>query len=161
MSEPTTDRVAAFIARHALDAEIISTPEGVPTVETAAAALGVSVEKIVKTLVFVDSQHTLVIGIACGTDRVDRHKLAVAAGTSKLKMASAQQVLDSTGYPPGGVAPLDLPANAVVIVDRHVAAQDEVFGGSGTDLHMVRLHVADIVRLNHARIADILQASES
>ena len=67
MSEPSTKRVAAFIASNALDAEIISTPEGVPTVETAATALGVDVDQIVKTLVFVDTQDRLVIAIACGT----------------------------------------------------------------------------------------------
>lgn len=159
MSEPSTDRVAAFIEAHDLDAEIISTPEGVPTVETAAAALSVDVDQIVKTLVFLDSHDRMVIAVACGTGRVDRMKLADVAGSSKLKFASAERVIASTGFPPGGVAPVDLPEHAVVIVDQRVASQSEVYAGSGTDLHMVRIRPEDIIRLNGATIGDILQAS--
>ncbi len=161
MSEPSTKRVAAFIASNALNAEIISTPEGVPTVETAATALGVDVDQIVKTLVFVDSQDRLVIAIACGTGKVDRRKLADAAGTSKLKMASSGLVIEWTGYPPGGVAPIDLPEDAIVIVDQRVAGQSVVYGGSGTDLHMMRIRTEDITRLNGATTGDILQASNT
>jgi prolyl-tRNA editing enzyme YbaK/EbsC (Cys-tRNA(Pro) deacylase) len=159
VNEATTDRAAAFIEAHDLDAEIISTPEGVPTVETAATALGVDVDQIVKTLVFVDSQDRLVIAIACGTGKVDRRKLADTAGTSKLKLASSDLVIESTGYPPGGVAPIDLPQNAIVIVDDNVAAHPIVYGGSGTDLHMMRIRTEDIIRLNGATIGNILQTS--
>ncbi len=157
MSEPSTERVAAFIAAHGLDAEIIATPDGAPTVELAAAALGVDVDQIIKTLVFVDSRDRLVIAIARGTGRVDRVRLADYAGCGKLKLAPAALVLESTGYPPGGVAPVDLPSEAIVIVDEQVLAQPVVYGGSGTDLHMMRIRSEDIVRLNNAAIADILQ----
>lgn len=157
MSEPSTDRVAAFIASHELDAEIISTPGGVPTVELAAAALGVPVDQIIKTLVFVSSDERLVIAIASGMGRVDRKRLSAATGTTNLKLASPELVLASTGYPAGGVAPIDLPAGVPVIVDTLVAQRQEVYGGSGTDLHMMRIRAEDIIRLNHARIAGIVQ----
>lgn len=161
MSEATTERVAAFIAEHGLDAEIIGTPEAVPTVETAAMALGVEVDQIIKTLVFVDSQDRLVIAIACGTGKVDRRKLADVAGASKLKLARADLVLETTGYAPGGVAPVGLPVGVAVIVDERVAAQNVVYGGSGTDLHMMRIRTSDVIRLNGALVAEILQSPES
>jgi prolyl-tRNA editing enzyme YbaK/EbsC (Cys-tRNA(Pro) deacylase) len=157
VSEATTDRVAAFIVSHRLDAEIIPTPDGVPTVERAAAALNVDPDQIIKTLVFTDAQDRLVIAIACGTGRVDRSKLADAAGSGKLKFAPAPVVVDTTGYPPGGVAPVDLPNDAIVIVDEQVTVQPVVYGGSGTDLHMMRVRVEDVIRLNNATTADILQ----
>ena len=155
--EPSTDRVEAFIARHALDAEIISTPGGVPTVETAATALGVPVDRILKTLVFIGPSNELVIVIACGTGRVDRRKLATAAGLPKVSIASPDLVLISTGYPAGGVAPVDLPSDAIVVMDEQVVRHDVLYGGSGTDLHMLRIRSADIIRLNNARVAPILQ----
>ncbi len=40
-------------------------------------------------------------------------------------------------------------------------AQGPVYGGSGTDLHMLRVRSEDIVRLNDARIARILRDRES
>lgn len=155
--DSSTVRVRAFIDQHKLDAEIISTPEGVPTVETAAAALGVPVDRILKTLVFVGPSDEVVIAIACGTGKVDRRKLAEAAELPRVSIASSAFVLVSTGYPAGGVAPVDLPRDAIVVIDEHVLTQEQVYGGSGTDLHMLRIRSADIERLNHARIASILQ----
>ena len=159
MTEPSTERVQRFIDRHGLDADIVSTPGGVPTVELAAIALQVPVDQIIKTLIFADPEGQLVIAIACGTDRVDRSKLANLAGCKNLKLASADVVLDATGYPPGGVAPVDLPSGAIVIVDERVLTQPIVYGGSGTDLHMMRIRTADILRLNSTTTGDILQAS--
>jgi prolyl-tRNA editing enzyme YbaK/EbsC (Cys-tRNA(Pro) deacylase) len=161
VTDPSTARVAAFIARHELDAEIISTPDGVPTVEAAAAALGVSVDRILKTLVFSGPAGEVVIAIACGTGRVDRRKLAGAVDLPKVTIASPADVLAATRYPAGGVAPVDLPSDALIVIDEHVVRQDEVFGGSGTDLHMMRIRTADIARLNGARIASILRDPES
>jgi len=158
--EPSTARVAAFIARHELDAEIISTPAGVPTVESAAAALGVPADQILKTLVFTGPTGEVVIAIACGTGRVDRRKLANAAGLAKVVIASPDVVFASTGYPAGGVAPVDLPTRAIVVIDEQVMLQEQLFGGSGTDLHMLRVRSADIVRLNDARVDSILRDPE-
>jgi prolyl-tRNA editing enzyme YbaK/EbsC (Cys-tRNA(Pro) deacylase) len=154
--ERSTSRVEEFITKHELDAEIISTPQGVPTVESAAAALGVPVELILKTLVFTGPSDELVIAIAAGTGRVDRRKLAIVAGLSKVSIASPETVLATTGYPAGGVAPVDLPLDAIVIVDEQVVQRDEFYGGAGTDLHMMRIRSNDIVRLNRATVASIL-----
>jgi len=160
VTQPSTARVAAFIAKHELDAEIIATPAGVPTVEAAAAALDVSVDRILKTLVFTGPSDEMVIAIACGTGRVVRRKLAEAAGLPKVAIASPEIVLAKTGYPAGGVAPIDLPSSAIVVIDEHVVRQKEVFGGSGTDQHMMRIRTADIAHLNDARIAPILRDPE-
>lgn len=157
MTEPSTDGVAALISHHQLDAEIIATPDGVPTVERAASALGVTADQVIKTLVFTSPDGKLVIAIANGTGRVDRQKLAAIAGVEKLSFAPPELVLESTGYPPGGVAPVGLPENAPVIVDPSVLKWDEVYGGAGTDLHMMRIRTEDLVRLSRASIALIVR----
>jgi len=157
LSSPGTSRVQAVIDRLDLDAELISTPQGVPTVETAAAALCVAADRIIKTLVFIGPAGELVVAIACGAAKVDRHKLAEAASLPKVRIASPEDVLSTTGYPAGGVAPIDLPEDAIVVVDAAVAGQAELYGGSGDDLHMLRIQSADIVRLNRAIIARILR----
>jgi Cys-tRNA(Pro) deacylase len=155
------DRVAAFIALHPLDAEIVPTPEGVPTVESAAAALGVEPEQIIKTLVFTGPQHHLVIAIASGTARVDRIKLAAAAGLTSVRFASPELVLSSTGYPAGGVAPIGLPDGVPVIIDDGVLTRDEVYGGAGNELHMMRVRTADLVTLNQAIVTSIIQENDA
>lgn len=142
---------------HQLDAEILPTPKGVPTVESAAAALGVAADQIIKTLVFIGPQHHLVIAIASGTARVDRKKLAAAAGLVSVRFASPELVLASTGYPAGGVAPIGLPDEVPVIIDDRVLTYDEVYGGAGNDLHMMRIRSADLITLNQAIVTSIIQ----
>lgn len=161
MNESPLDRVAAFIALHRLDAEIVPTPAGVPTVESAAAALGVETDQIIKTLVFIGPQHHLVIAIASGTARVDRKKLAAAAGLASVRFASPELVLSSTGYPAGGVAPIGLPKGVPVIIDDRVLTCDEVYGGAGNDLHMMRVRSADLVTLNQAIVTSIIQENDA
>lgn len=155
MNDQGRFRVEAIIRRLSLDAEIISTPDGVPTVERAAAALGVTTDRIIKTLVFVTPSIELVVGIGAGTSRIDRRRLAAEAGTGSLSFAPPELVLDRTGYPAGGVAPIGLPTGVPVIVDRAVMRHETVFGGAGDDLHMLRIRTQDIVVLSEARIADI------
>ncbi len=157
MNESSIDRVAAFIALHRLDAEIVATPAGVPTVESAAAALGVEVDQIIKTLVFIAAENQLVIAIASGIGRVDRKKLATAAGLASVKFAAPELVLASTGYPAGGVAPIGLPEGVPVIIDDRVLSCDEVYGGAGNDLHMMRIRTDDLVSVNHAIVTSIIQ----
>lgn len=156
MNATETKRVQAFIQRHRLDAEVFPTPAGVPTVEAAAAALGVSVDQIIKTLIFTGPADELVIAVACGTAKVDRAKLAEASGLARVRIAAPDAVFATTGYPAGGVAPVDLPERAIVVVDTAVAEQPVLYGGSGDELHMLRIKSVDIVRLNRATIAPIL-----
>jgi prolyl-tRNA editing enzyme YbaK/EbsC (Cys-tRNA(Pro) deacylase) len=111
-------------------------------------------------LVFTGPGDEVVNAIACGTGKVDRQKLAVAAELPKVRIASPEIVLAATGFPAGGVAPVDLPDSAIVVIDERVVQQERVYGGSGTDLHMLRIRVADIVRLSKARIASILRDPE-
>ena len=101
-----------------------------------------------------------VIALSPDVRVVDRRKLAEVAGTSKLKLAPAALVLETTGYAPGGVAPVGLPPGVAIVVDERVAAQDAVYGGSGTDLHMMRIRTRDVIRLNGALVAEIVQSPE-
>src|ERR1044071_3799902 len=91
-----------------------------PTVPAAAEAIGVRVEQILKTLLFQDRNGGFVVAIACGTGRVDRGRLAEVSGSGKLRVADARDVPRVTGYPAGGVAPLALPVDLMVVVDTAV-----------------------------------------
>jgi Cys-tRNA(Pro)/Cys-tRNA(Cys) deacylase len=146
----------AFLAEHEVDHEIVAPGVPMPTVPAAAAALGVGVEQILKTLLFDDRDGGFVVAIACGTCRVDRARLAAASGARKLRVADAPDVLRVTGYPAGGVAPLALPTHIPVIVDSAVVEQSVAWGGAGREELLLRLAPADIVRLNNATVAKIV-----
>jgi prolyl-tRNA editing enzyme YbaK/EbsC (Cys-tRNA(Pro) deacylase) len=157
---PSTDRapahLLAFLEKHSVDFKFISPGVPVPTVLAAAAALGVSPDLILKTLLFTGEGGSYVIAIANGTRRVDPGLLSAVCGLDRLRPAKTEVVLDVTGYPAGGVAPLGLPVGLPVVVDVKVMALPVAYGGGGQDDLLLRLQPAEIVRLNSAQMARIV-----
>jgi Cys-tRNA(Pro)/Cys-tRNA(Cys) deacylase len=128
-----------------------------PTVETAAAALGVPPEAIVKTLVYIARDGAAVLAIARGLERIDARAVAAQVpGAGKLRMASPAEVLRATGYEAGGVPPVGHePPPRAVVVDRAVLAREVVYGGGGEVAAMIEIAAADIVRMTGAVLAEI------
>ncbi|MDQ1687244.1 MAG: hypothetical protein QOK42_219 [Frankiaceae bacterium] len=101
------------------------------TAAEAAAALGVTVGAIAKSLVFqADEQPVLVV--MSGSDRLDTKRLAEAVGAARVRRPDADAVRAATGYPIGGVSPAGLPEGLQVLVDRGLAAFDVVWASAGT-----------------------------
>lgn len=148
----------AFLRRHGVDVEFIAPGVPMPTVVSAAAALGVPEEQILKTLLFAADGH-FVVAIANGIRRVDRSLLAEASGLIRPRAASPDAVAEITGYPAGGVAPLGLPDGLPVIVDVGVARIPTAYGGGGREDLLLRLATADVIRLNNALVRRIVENS--
>lgn len=151
-------QLLAFLKRHGVDAEFVAPGVPMPTVATAAMAIGVPEAQILKTLLFA-SDGRYVVAIANGTGRVDRALLADASGLVKPRAASPELVEEITGYPAGGVSPLGLPAGLPVIVDVSVARVPVAYGGGGREDLLLRLATADVIRLNNALIRRIVEQS--
>ncbi len=152
------DRLDEFIARQGLDVRVAAHAEAAPTAEAAARILGVAVGDIVKTMVLVDGART-VAAVVPGDRRLDRRKAAQAAGAQKLRLATADEVLERTGWPAGGVAPLAFATPVTLIVDAALAADPErvVIAGGGRIEVLVRIRVADLVRAGEALVAPVTQ----
>ncbi|MDA0372071.1 MAG: hypothetical protein O3B06_11380, partial [Actinobacteria bacterium] len=77
-------------------------PDGTKTAADAAAAIGVELGQIVKSLIFaVDGE--VVLAYVSGSNQLDEKKLAAAAGGSKCSRVDADVVREATGFPIGGV----------------------------------------------------------
>lgn len=150
-----SERLLAYIAAHQVDAEILTPGVPMPTVPTAAAAIGVPEDRILKSLVFATDDGRLVLGIAASPARIDRSRLARAAGLPRLRLADTGVVLAATGFPAGGVAPIAHATPLPVVIDRVAASLDVAYGGAGTEDALVRIAPADIIRLTGAVVADI------
>jgi Cys-tRNA(Pro) deacylase len=155
VSEPLD--LAEYIAERGIEAEIISPGVPMPTVEAAAAALGVEPERIFKSILFQAKDGRCAMAIASGLARVDAAKLAAATGLPKLRLASPEVALEVTGYPAGGTPPIGHRERFPVVVDTRVAAQEWGWAGGGRKELMVRIRSADIVRLTDAQVADVVQ----
>ncbi|MBN1681761.1 MAG: EthD family reductase [Anaerolineae bacterium] len=147
----------AYLDEHAIPAQIIFADKPTPTVPAAAKALGVEVDQIVKSVVFlVDDKPFLVYG--CGTRRVDPHKLAERLNISrkKVKLANAEQVVAITGYAVGTVPPLGLKTPMPVFMDPAVKQYETVYAGGGGKNAMLKIASTDLERSSRAEIAPML-----
>jgi Cys-tRNA(Pro)/Cys-tRNA(Cys) deacylase len=146
-----------FLRHYPIDVQFVSPGVPTPTVSAAADALGVAPTSILKTLLFAGDDDAFVIAIANGKKRVSVNRLAEVAGITAPRPATPELVHSLTGYSPGGVAPVGLPAGVPVIVDEAVASLDMAYAGGGRDDLLLRIKPADIIRLNSAVVARIVE----
>ena len=122
----------------------------------AAKALGVDPGQIVKTLVFVCDDRP-VVALVPGDRRADAVKVAAAVGAPSARVATRDEVLAATGFPPGAVAPFPLPGVETVLLERTLLAQDNVWVGAGSERHLARLSAPELLRLSRARQMDAVE----
>ena len=151
---PNTLRVIAAAREAGLEITTRRFPEGTKTAADAAAAIGVTVGQIVKSLVFgVDNE--IVMALVSGSNQLDEKKLAAAAGGSKCSRVDADAVRAATGYPIGGVPPFGHSTQLRVFVDPDLLQYDEVWAAAGTWNDNFGAAPADIVRVAGGMVTDL------
>ena len=151
------ERVAAFLRESGAESRVEEFPEGTPTAEDAAKAVGCELAQIVKSLVF-DCDGRSILVLVPGDRRADRAKVAEAAGCSRARIAGAEQVRNATGYEPGAVAPFPLRQVEAVFLDRSLLGHPLVWIGAGSERHMAALAPAELMRLAKAEPMDAVEA---
>ena len=151
---PNVLRVMEAARERGLEITTKRFPEGTKTAADAAAAIGVSVGQIVKSLVFgVDSE--IVMALVSGSNQLDEKKLAAAAGGAKCARVDADAVRDATGYPIGGVPPFGHATQLRVFVDPDLLQYNEVWAAAGTWNDNFGAAPADIVRVAGGIVTDL------
>ena len=111
-----------------------------------------------KSLVFV-CDGSPVVALVPGDRRADSAKIARLAGARRAAIAKPAEVVDATGFEPGGVAPFPLERVPVLLVERTLVRHPVVWAGAGSDRHMVALAPRELVRLTRGRVEDVVQES--
>jgi prolyl-tRNA editing enzyme YbaK/EbsC (Cys-tRNA(Pro) deacylase) len=150
------ERVAAFIRSAGAEARIEEFPEGTPTAQAAADAVGCELRQIVKSLVFTCGERILLVMVP-GDRRADSTKVATAGGCEKARVAGPELVVEATGFEPGAVAPFPLRRVDRVFLERSLLALERVWIGAGSTRHMAALAPSDLVRLARAQPLDAVE----
>ena len=150
--------LAAFIAARGITAEIVHLQDDTPTVESAARALGVHPDQIVKSILLLAGESPVLV-IASGTARIDLKRVAEYLGLARkrLKMADAPTMLEIAGYAVGTMPPFGHKTKLRTLIDRNVFEQAEVFGGGGEIDALLRLTPAEIARVTGGEQVDVAQ----
>ena len=151
---PNVVRVVAAARERGLEIVTKRFPEGTKTAADAAAAIGVTVGQIVKSLVFgVDGE--IVMALVSGSNQLDEKKLAAAAGGAKCARVDADAVREATGFPIGGVPPFGHTTQLRVFVDPDLLQYDEVWAAAGTWNDNFGAAPVDIVRVAGGVVTDL------
>jgi prolyl-tRNA editing enzyme YbaK/EbsC (Cys-tRNA(Pro) deacylase) len=102
------------------------------TAEEAAAACGVTVGQIVKSLVFTGADSgKLYLLLVSGVNRVDEKGVARHLG-EKLKRPDAEAVRAATGFAIGGIPPFGHDTKLATFMDADLMQYDVVWAAAGT-----------------------------
>jgi prolyl-tRNA editing enzyme YbaK/EbsC (Cys-tRNA(Pro) deacylase) len=146
-------RVADALRAAGIDAEIKELSSSTRTAEEAAAAIGTSVPKIVKSLVFL-ADGAPILTLVSGSNRLDTERLGATLGRS-IARADAATVRTSTGFAIGGVPPLGHDTGLDILIDRDLVQYDVVWAAAGTPHAVFPIAPNLLVRATGGRVVDL------
>ncbi|HJQ42017.1 MAG TPA: Cys-tRNA(Pro) deacylase, partial [Jatrophihabitantaceae bacterium] len=122
--------------------------------DEAAAALGISTDRIFKTLIAtVEGKLTCAV-VPVGA-RLDLKALAAASGGKRAELAEPAAAARATGYVVGGISPLGQRSRLPVVVDESAGGFETIFVSAGKRGLQVELAPDDLVRVANATLAPI------
>jgi len=122
--------VKAWLAANAPELRLIEVEGTTATVETAAKALGVEPGRIAKTLAVRAGEHLFLL-CTRGDARLDNRKCKDVLG-ARPRMLGAEETLEVTGHPVGGVCPFGLKQPLPVYLDVSLKAFETVYPAGGS-----------------------------
>lgn len=156
MSDPALDH----LDRLGLDYEVVEYGR-VNSAEEAAAARGIELEQLIKTLVVRRGEGDYVFVLITGTTSIDWKKLRSELGVRRLSMPGAAEAKEVTGYERGTITPLGATKAWPVIADSRVAALRTVSLGSGHHGRAVNVDAAALLSALGATLADVASPIDS
>ncbi len=151
----SSEDLREYLEKMGVSARFFRFEEHTMTVDAAISRLGVSREKIIKSMVFIDEAGLPILGIVTGEKRVSEKKLATFCEAKKVKRANSAQVKKFTGYDVGAVPPVGHKTQIRTFIDEKVMSFDKVIGGGGEINKLLEISPAEIKRLTMGEVKDI------
>src|SRR5437870_16218 len=151
--QPAAARVQATLRALGVSAEVIELSESARTAAEAAAACGVAVGQIVKSLVFVAGDEAILV-LVSGANQADERRLRALTGRP-VRRADADTVRRATGFAIGGVPPVGHPRSLRTFLDRDLLGYDRLVAAAGTPHAVFPLTPAELLRLTTAEVTDV------
>ena len=146
-----SETLRAFLDSNGIWHRFIEFSDPVKTVEQAGRK--VPVERIVKSIVMIASNGDPLLAILRAQDRVSFRKIKRLLAVKDVRLASPEEVLATSGFPAGGVAPFT--SIRTVLLDPTVLANETCFVGGGDVDKLLEVKTGDILERVRPRIVDI------
>jgi prolyl-tRNA editing enzyme YbaK/EbsC (Cys-tRNA(Pro) deacylase) len=147
------EKLKNIIQNEGIDAEHLSFSKSCHSVAEAAETVDAEPEDFVKSIVMVDTDENVLVGIVKGENRVSTKRVGKVLGIDNLRIASPDEILDLTGFPLGGTPGFGF--DAVFLVDPKVMKKEYVYLGGGSDCALTYMSTQELVRANKGRVVRI------
>jgi prolyl-tRNA editing enzyme YbaK/EbsC (Cys-tRNA(Pro) deacylase) len=157
LSHPGIQRVIEVASRKGVALDIRLMPETTHTAADAAAVVDADLGQIVKSIVFVaarpEGRLLPIVCLVSGRNQVDPALLAAVTGEVALRLATAREVRDLTGYSIGGIPPFGHARDVRILMDQDLAQYQWIWAAAGTDTAVFRVAPGVLRMLSNAIVA--------
>lgn len=148
-------RVQDALVEHGEQGRVRELPDSTRSAAEAAEALGTTVPRIAKSMVFLAGGEPLLV-IASGANRVDAGLLAKhVPADAEITRPSAAEVKAATGFSIGGVPPLAHDSPLRTVIDADLLAFDTVWAAAGTPHSVFPIAPDRLAAITGAEVASV------
>ena len=149
----SAQKVQDALSAAGFDCTVVEFQAPTRTSAEAAAAVGTTVARIAKSLIFRAGDKPVLV-IASGENRVDEKKLAALLG-EKIERPDADFVRNRTGFAIGGVPPIGHPTRLRTYIDCDLLALGEIWAAAGTPNAVFKLRADQLAAMTQGEVADV------
>jgi prolyl-tRNA editing enzyme YbaK/EbsC (Cys-tRNA(Pro) deacylase) len=151
--QPAAARVQETLRSLGVTTSVMELSASARTAAEAAAACGVAVGQIVKSLVFVAGDEAILV-LVSGANQADEGRLRRLTG-QPVRRADADTVRRATGFAIGGVPPVGHPQPLRTLVDRDLLGHDRLIAAAGTPHAVFPLTPGELLRVTGGQVVDL------
>jgi Cys-tRNA(Pro)/Cys-tRNA(Cys) deacylase len=160
-AEINSTPVTRYLDNHYIPYRFFKHPAAVHSLEQAARERGQRPEQIIRSIVFRLSRGGFVMVLVAGEKQVSWPAMRKHLGTSRISMATEEEVLQVTGFALGAVSPFGTSQPFRILVDRSALEEEEISIGSGVRYTTVIMRRDDFLHaLAEVEIGDLAVEDE-
>jgi prolyl-tRNA editing enzyme YbaK/EbsC (Cys-tRNA(Pro) deacylase) len=138
--------------------EIVRLRRVVLNADEIAHVLGIEADQVVSVKLFVAGGRMIAAAVPAN-QLPDPEAVRQAAGATRVRPATMQEVNEATEYAAGLVAPLLLPPEITLYADVRLARHDVVYTATGDTGTALGIGISELLVTAGARVADLLSPS--
>lgn len=121
-----------------------------------AGAIGITPERIYKTLVLKGHQDPYMVAVIPGNSQLDLKKIAKASGNKNCEMLPMKDLQAVTGYIRGGCSPIGMKKQFPTFIEELSTLEDTIVISAGKKGLQIVINADDLVRAIDATLADLV-----
>ncbi len=149
------ERVREFLTHFPYDIKVVEFEDSTKTAEDAARTVGVEVGQIAKTILFMTSAGPVLV-VTSGDAKVHQSSLKKHLGVSgKVKLPDAEQTMEITGFPLGGVCPFALKNPVPILIDISMRRFPVVYIAAGSPNAVAAVTFEQLLEITGGELCDL------